>query len=88
MRRFAIKAVWLLALAVVIVFGVTFATENYQSIEITYFGWSWDGPIAVALGAGLLGGFFIGIFPGLISAFLSRRALRRSIAQSRVPPRS
>ena len=88
MRRLAIKAVWLLALAVVIVFGVTFATENYQSIEITYFGWRWDGPIAVALGVVLLGGFFIGIFPGLISAFLSRRALRRSIAQSRVPPRS
>ncbi|MEK9785373.1 MAG: LapA family protein [Gammaproteobacteria bacterium] len=88
MRRFAIKAVWLLALTVVVVFGVTFATENYQSIEITYFGWRWDGPIAVALGVVLLSGFFLGIFPGMIGAFLSRRALRRSIGQSRVSPRS
>ena len=86
MRNFLKKLLWVLALAVVVVLGATFASQNVQLISIVYFDWRWEGSLLVALFFALFSGFVLGVLPGWWSAFLARRELRRRSAIRNAPP--
>jgi len=85
-RNFLKKLAWLLALALVVVLGTTFASQNFQSVTIAYFDWRWEGNLLVALFVALLSGFVLGVLPGWCSAFFARRELRRKSVLAKAPP--
>ena len=78
MGRFLKRTGWLLGAAALIVFGFTFSAKNPQLVALAYYGWDWEGPLAIALMAVLLFGFILGIVPGLWIAFFARRKARRA----------
>lgn len=74
--RFIKKAVFSIALFLIVVFGMTFAAKNPQEVTLVYFDFLWEGKIVFALLAALLFGFFLGAVPTAAVFFLGRRADR------------
>ena len=74
--RFIKKAVFFVALFLIVVFGMTFAAKNPQEVSLVYFDFLWEGNIVFALLVALLFGFFLGAVPTVLAFFLDRRANR------------
>ena len=72
--RFIKKAIFFIALFLIVIFGMTFAAKNPQEVTLVYFNFLWEGKIVFALSAALLFGFFLGAVP--TAFFLGRRANR------------
>ncbi|MHC8604861.1 lipopolysaccharide assembly protein LapA domain-containing protein [Arenicellales bacterium IMCC58067] len=74
--RFIKKAVFSVALFLIVVFGITFAAKNPQEVTLVYFDFLWKGKIVFALLVALLLGFFLGAVPAVVAFFLGHRANR------------
>jgi len=74
--RFIKKAVFSVALFLIVVFGMTFAAKNPQEVTLVYFNFLWKGKIVFALLVALLLGFFLGAVPRVFAFLLGRRANR------------
>ena len=74
--RFIKKAVFSVALFLIVVFGMTFAAKNPQEVTLVYFNFLWKGKIVFALLVALLLGFFLGAVPTVFAFFLGPRANR------------
>ena len=67
--RFIKKAVFSVALFLIVVFGMTFAAKNPQEVTLVYFNFLWKGKIVFALLVALLFGFFLGAVPTVLAFF-------------------
>mgnify|MGYP005991678109 FL=1 len=74
--RFIKKAVFSVALFLIVVFGMTFAAKNPQEVTLVYFDFLWEGKIVLALLVALLVGFVLGAVPPVLAFFLGHRANR------------
>jgi uncharacterized integral membrane protein len=74
--RFIKKAIFFIALFLIVIFGMTFAAKNPQEVTLVYFNFLWEGKIVFALFVTLLCGFFLGAVPTVLAFFLGHRANR------------
>ena len=74
--RFIKKAVFSVALFLIVIFGITFAAKNPQEVTLVYFDFLWEGKIVFALLAALLFGFFMGAAATAAAFFFGRHANR------------
>jgi putative membrane protein len=74
------RAVYVLVGVVAVLFGITFAFHNRQTIEVNYyFGLAWSGPLALALLAALA----FGVLVGFVASLRSVLRLQRQLAAAR-----
>jgi putative membrane protein len=75
------KRVFYVVVAVVVVlFGITFAFHNRQSVDLNYyFGISWSGPLALAL----LSAVALGVAAGFLASLRTLLRLQRQLVTAR-----
>ncbi len=72
------KFLYLIALAIFLVLGITFTINNPQSISIKYYlGISWHGPVIVLVLVSLGLGIVVGSLSGLVTRIRLRRTNSR-----------
>jgi putative membrane protein len=72
------RLLYTIVLLAVVLFGLSFAIRNPQTVELVYyFGLSWRAPLAVILAATLLAGFILGYLLSSLRALRARRELAR-----------
>ena len=74
------KFLYLVALVIFLVLGITFTIHNPQSISITYYlGITWDGPLVVLV----LVSVGVGVIFGSLSGVVARIRLRKTNSRLR-----
>lgn len=74
------RAFYLVLVVTTALFGVTFAVQNKQHIELSYyFGLHWTGPMSVALLAALI----LGILVGYVGSLRMVVRMQRQLVQAR-----
>ena len=75
-----IRVFYVVVAIVILFFGVTFAYQNRQTVDVSYyFGLSWNGPLALALLAALA----IGVVIGFLATLRIVLRLQRQLAATR-----
>jgi putative membrane protein len=70
------RILYLVVIAITLLFGITFALQNRQTVEVGYyFGLAWSGPLSIALLAVLALGVAIGYLAGLRMVIRMQRSL-------------
>ena len=76
------KLFYVILIAVVMVFGLTFVYKNQQAVSIDYYGatwgFSWNGPLALLIVAT----FIVGVLVGYLFIALSNLRLRGRLMSS------
>jgi len=76
------KLFYVLLIAVVMVFGLTFVYKNQQAVSIDYYGatwgFSWSGPLALLI----VVTFIVGVLVGYLFIALSNLRLRGKLMSS------
>jgi len=71
-----IRVFYVVVAVVILFFGVTFAYQNRQTVDVSYyFGLSWNGPLALALLAAVAIGVAIGFLATLRTVLRQQRQL-------------
>jgi putative membrane protein len=71
-----IRVFYVVVAIVFLFFGVTFAYQNRQTVDVSYyFGLSWSGPLALALLAAVAIGVLIGFLATLRTVLRQQRQL-------------
>lgn len=74
------RILYLVVIAVTLLFGITFALQNRQTVDIGYyFGLEWRGPLSIALLAVLA----LGILVGYLASLRMVIRMQRSLVQAR-----
>ena len=73
------SGVWVavVALVVLLILLSIFILQNTRSIEITYFGWQGEAPLAAALLIAVAAGLLIAVIAGSLRILQLRRRVRR-----------
>jgi len=75
-----IRVFYVVVAIVILFFGVTFAYQNRQTVDVSYyFGLSWNGPLALAL----LAAVAIGVVIGFLATLRIVLRLQRQLAATR-----
>lgn len=79
LRRSRTSSVWIavLLLAVVLVVLIVFIAQNTQDVEISFFGWSGQSPLAVALLIATVAGMVVVAIAATLRMWQVRRRVRR-----------
>jgi putative membrane protein len=74
------RTVYVIVGVIVILFGITFAFHNRQTVDVNYyFGLAWTGPLALAL----LAAVTFGVLVGFVASLRSVLRLQRQLAAAR-----
>jgi uncharacterized integral membrane protein len=71
--------VWVavVALVVLLVLLAVFILQNTQPVEVTYFGWTGEAPLAAALLIAVAAGLLVAVVAGSLRILQLRRRVRR-----------
>jgi lipopolysaccharide assembly protein A len=74
------RVIYIVAVVFALVFGVTFAFHNRQTVEVGYYlGLQWQGPLSLALLAALS----VGIVIGYLTSFQAVVRMQRQLVRTR-----
>jgi len=74
------RILYIILIALTLIVGVTFAIQNRQAIEVSYyFGLKWTGPLSLALLATLA----VGIVLGYLASLRMVVSMQRQLVQAR-----
>lgn len=74
------RILYIVVIAVTLLFGVTFALQNRQNVDVGYyFGLEWNGPLSIALLAVLA----LGILIGYLASLRMIIRMQRNLVQAR-----
>ncbi len=68
----------LIALIVVLLVLVVFIAQNTRRVQLSFLGWDWHPPLAVALLIAVVGGLAISAIAGTLRLLQVRRRVRRT----------
>ena len=79
LRRSRTSSVWLAlaALGVLLLLLIIFIAQNTQDVEIKFFGWEGQTPLAVAILAASVAGIFLSVIAGSLRILQLRRRIKR-----------
>ena len=78
-RRSRFGGIWvgLIVAALLLVLALVFVLQNSQSVQIEFFGWSGQAPLAVAILLGLAAGALLVAIPGSVRILQLRKTAKR-----------
>lgn len=79
LRRSVLSRTWvgLSAFAVVLILITDFVLQNTNSVRVSFLGWHWHVPLAVALMVAVAGGILVTSLAGTVRILQLRRRVRR-----------
>jgi uncharacterized integral membrane protein len=80
LRRSRTSSAWIsvVLLAVVLVVLIVFIAQNTQRVEVSFFGWNGQTPLAVALMIAAAGGLILAAIAATMRVWQIRRRVRRA----------
>jgi uncharacterized integral membrane protein len=79
LRSSATSRVWLAAvgLTLLLVVLVVFVAQNTDRVDVSFLGWTWHPPLAVALLVSVVGGLALAVVAGTLRIWQLHRRVRR-----------
>lgn len=87
LRSSSTSNIWLAlaALAALLVLLVVFLAQNTTRVPLSFLGWDWHPPLAVALLASVAAGLLLAVIAGSLRIVQLRRRVHRDARRSRAP---